>query len=238
MCWNVRHLQGDPLAVHRVVRAADPDVLCLQEGPRLPGTHGQFRRLAQACGMHHLAGGRTAGSNAVFISGRMTARDVAAFTFPLEHWRDNRRGAVLATVQPLIGGGPLRVVSVHLPLDQGTRLAHVRSVARQLQDFGLPPVLAGDLNEPPAGPSWQALEPLVRDPAPGAPATFPTSRPRRRIDAILIGRGVELLEYGGHAPDPADVRLASDHWPVFAQVRTAAGNASSPTWPHRTTRSG
>lgn len=227
MSWNIRHLQGDPLAVHRVVRAADPDVFCLQEGPRLPGSQRQFQRLARACGMYHLAGGRPAGSNAIFVSGRMTARDVADITFPLGHWRDNRRGAVLATVQPLTGGRPLRIASVHLPLDQGQRLAHVRSLSRQLSDFGLPPVLAGDLNEPPGGESWQALEPLVWDPAPGSVATYPVSAPRRRIDAVLTGRGVGLVEYGVWEPDPGDLRLASDHRPVVVEVRTLPPGADA-----------
>ncbi len=219
LSWNIRHLQGDPLAVHRVVRAADPDVFCLQEGPRVPGSQRQFERLARACGLHHLAGGRTAGSNAVFVSGRMQARDVAAFTFPLGHWRDNRRGAVLATVQPSGGGGALRIASVHLPLDQAQRLGHVRTLSRQLGDFGLPAVLAGDLNEPPGGAAWKALEPLVSDPAPGAPVTFSTASPRRRIDAILTGRGIEVLEYGAFSAEPADLRLASDHLPVVADLR-------------------
>ncbi|GAB3262983.1 endonuclease/exonuclease/phosphatase family protein [Kineosporia babensis] len=219
LSWNIRHLQGDPLAVHRVVRAAAPDVFCLQEGPRVPGSHRQFERLARACGLHHLAGGRSAGSNAMFVSGRMQTKDVAAFTFPLGHWRDNRRGAVLATVQPVSGGPALRIASVHLPLDQAQRLAHVRTLSRQLGDFGLPAVLAGDLNEAPGGASWQALEPLVADPAPDAPVTFSTINPRRRIDAILVGRGIEVLEYGTWAPSPADARLASDHLPVVAELR-------------------
>ena len=219
LSWNVRHLLGDPLAVHRVVREADPDVFCLQEGPRLPGSRRQFERLARACGLHSLGGGRTAGSNAMFVSGRMVARDVAAFTFPLAHWRDNRRGAVLATLQPLVGGPALRVASVHLPLDQAQRLSHVRSLSRQLVDFGLPVVLAGDLNEPPGGQAWKALEPLVSDPAPKAPVTFSALAPRRRIDAILTGRGIEVLEYAAWQPDPKDARLASDHLPVLAELR-------------------
>ncbi|GAA3626157.1 endonuclease/exonuclease/phosphatase family protein [Kineosporia mesophila] len=222
MSWNLQHLQGDPLAVHRVVQAAAPDVLCVQEGPRFPGSDRQFQRLAGACGLHHLAGGRVAGSNAIFVSGRVRARDVGAFTFPLGHWRDNRRGAVLATVQPIVGGDPLRIASVHLPLDGRQRLAHVRSLSRQLRDFGLPAVLAGDLNEPPGGASWEALEPLVTDPAPDAPVTYSTASPRRRIDAILAGRGIEVLEYGAWSPDPADARRASDHLPVVAELRVLA----------------
>ncbi len=226
MSWNIQHLQGDPLAVHRVVRAADPDVLCLQEGPRLPGSPRQLAHLARACGLHYEAGGRRAGNNAIFVSGRMVAVDLAAFTFPLASWRDNRRGAVLATVRPVIGGPPLRIASVHLPLDPAQRLAHVRTLVRQLGDFGLPPVLAGDLNEPPGGASWEALEPLVADPAPGAPVTFSTASPRRRIDAILTGPGIEVLEYGAWQPSAADARLASDHLPVVAELRVLSSGLS------------
>jgi endonuclease/exonuclease/phosphatase family metal-dependent hydrolase len=84
-------------------------------------------------------------------------------------------------------------------------------------------VLAGDLNEPPGGPAWQALADVVHDPGAGSAPTFSARHPRRRIDAVLAAPGLEVLDYGwppGVAEE--DVLMASDHRPVLATIRLPA----------------
>jgi endonuclease/exonuclease/phosphatase family metal-dependent hydrolase len=233
-------MYGDPLAVHRVLRAADADLVCLQEAPRLPGIAGrQLAALARAGGLIPVVGGRSAAGNAVFRSGRVRVRDARALTFPKAHWRLERRGAVLVTVglpagpgsepagPPTGRSGPERLARVggmHLSLDPAERLDHVRRLIKWLSAAGLPMIVAGDLNERPGGPVWQALASIVSDPAsapgdPGPGPTFPVRGLRARIDAVLTGPGVTTLEYGQWQPDPRDIRLASDHLPVLAQLR-------------------
>jgi len=220
---------GDPLAVHRVLRAAAPDLVCLQEAPVLPGSSRRLAALARASGLQLVVGGRSAAGNALLCSSRVEVDQASAVRFsPLNRWIQ-RRGAVLATVG-LSGAARFQVAGVHLGLDAGERQAHVADLLARLSgplpaDRGGasagpgPVVVAGDLNELAGGPSWQALAPLVSDPAPQAPPTFSVARPRRRIDVVLTGPGIETLEYGQWQPDPRDARLASDHLPVLSVIR-------------------
>ena len=230
LSWNVWKMFGDPLAVHRVLRAAEPDLVCLQEAPVLPGSSRRLAALARAAGLRVVVGGRSAAGNAMLCSPRMEIDQAEAIRFqPLNRWIQ-RRGAVLATVG--LGGGPrFQVAGVHLGLDATERRMHVADLIARLTSGGpavagdravVPtglPVVAGDLNELAGGPSWQELSPLVTDPAPQGPPTFSVARPRRRIDVILTGAGIETLEYGQWQPDPRDARLASDHLPVLSVIR-------------------
>ena len=243
LSWNVWKMFGDPLAVHRVLRAAEPDLVCLQEAPVLPGSSRRLAALARAAGLRVVVGGRSAAGNAMLCSPRMEIDQAEAIRFqPLNRWIQ-RRGAVLATVG--LGGGPrFQVAGVHLGLDATERRMHVADLIARLTPggpavaggsalagdravvpSGLPvvptglAVVAGDLNELAGGPSWQALSPLVSDPAPQGPPTFSVARPRRRIDVILTGAGIETLEYGQWQPDLRDARLASDHLPVLSVIR-------------------
>lgn len=48
MSWNLHDLRDDPAAAVRVIRAVDPDVLCLQEVPRRLTTELQVPPFARA----------------------------------------------------------------------------------------------------------------------------------------------------------------------------------------------
>ena len=222
LSWNVRHLFGDPLAVRRVLRAASPDLVCLQEAPRVPWAVWSLAALARATGLLPVAGGWSGAATAMLRSPRAPVRDPEALRFPLTRWGSQRRGATLVSVgRP--GGGPggpfLRVAAVHLGTEAPERLDHTRQLVERLSAQPLPVVVAGDLNEPPCGPAWQAFSAIATDPAPGASFTYPALHPRRRIDAVLTGPGVQTLEYGQWTPDRRDAELASDHLPVLTLLR-------------------
>jgi endonuclease/exonuclease/phosphatase family metal-dependent hydrolase len=223
LTWNIWKLFGDPLAVHRVLRAAEPDVVCLQEAPALLWSTWQLAALARNTGLHLVAGGRTAAGNAMLCSSRLQVHQATALRFrPMNRWIQ-RRGAVLATVG-LADGPSIQVAGVHLGLDPQERRAHVTELVRRLSAGGRPAVVAGDLNELPGGPSWQALAAVATDPAPEAGATFTVARPRRRIDVVLTGPGIETVEYGRWQSDLRDAALASDHLPVLALLRPSAAD--------------
>jgi endonuclease/exonuclease/phosphatase family metal-dependent hydrolase len=218
LSWNVWKLLGDPLAVRRVLRAAEPDLVCLQEVPAMPWSSWQLAALARATGLNVVTGGRSGAGNALLCSSRLQVHEAAALRFrPANRWIQ-RRGAVLATVSRP-GGPAFQVAGVHLGLDPAERRAHVAELLAGLSASRLPAVVAGDLNEPAGGPSWQALATLVTDPAPEAAATFSVARPRRRIDVVLAGPGIEIVDYAQWQPDPRDAALASDHLPVLARLR-------------------
>jgi endonuclease/exonuclease/phosphatase family metal-dependent hydrolase len=221
LTWNVHDLLGDPLAVATVLRDAAPDVVCLQEAPRVWRTRTKLASLARSANLLFVTGGRDSAGTALLCSMRAEVTREAAIRLPTTGWRTRPRGLAHARVG-LPGTRPLHVLSVHLGLTPDERAAHV-ALLRELAAGGTGGdggglVVAGDLNETPGGPSWRALADLVADPAPGAPPTFPARRPNRRLDAVLVSPGVAVHEYAAWQPDDALVRRASDHRPVLAVV--------------------
>lgn len=227
--YNVRDLLEDRDALVRVVRALDPDVLALQEAPRRLGARRRLRRLAADCRLTLVCGGPDSGGTALMASGRVRVRQADAAQLPVERWWTRRRGYAAATLEQ--AGGPLlTVVSIHLPLSQQQRLDHGARVAARLRELADPPYLvAGDLNEPPDGPSWTAFAQVVRDAAAALGAddpTYPARAPRRRIDGVLVSDGLRLdsvrVPASQDGVDPADLVAASDHLPLVADVRGAS----------------
>lgn len=209
LSWNLRHLHDDRRAIVRVLRAADADVVCIQEGPRLPlQSNLTLRRLARDAGLRVAGGAWSAAGNAVLHGPRVSVDAALTHRWALSRRLGQRRGVVTAAI------AGVRFSSIHLGLEPGERLAHVAWLLERLGPG--PVVVAGDLNEPAGGPSWVALSARVQDPAPGAPPTFPVRNPRRRIDAILTSPEIRTLEYAAWQPDPADLARATDHVPVLS----------------------
>ena len=211
---------GDPLAVHRVLRAARPDVVCLQESPRWPGSGHQLRRLAAAAGLSFVAGGRLSAGTSVLIGSGVMLDSAQLIRLPVRNWRTRPRGAVLVSLSLRAAPRPrLSVMCLHLGLFAQERAQHLRILRKRLAGQSLL-ALAGDLNEDPGGDSWTGFADLAHDPEPEAGPTFPAWDPKRRIDAILVSTGVRVLEYDSWRPDDRDLRLASDHRPVLAVLST------------------
>ncbi len=219
--WNIRDLLGDPLAVHRVLRGLAPDVACLQEVSRRPGSRWRLGALARACGLLYVAGGRESGGTAVLVSLRAEVGAVHALRLPVAGRTARARGAVVVEVG-LPGHGRVVVACVHLGLDAAERGRHIDAVRAVGAAAGRPLVVVGDLNERPDGAAWRSWGSDVLDPEPGAGPTFPAAAPRARIDAVLVDGGVEVLGYGDGGASPTDVRAASDHVPVVAVLRPPA----------------
>ncbi|WP_410016889.1 endonuclease/exonuclease/phosphatase family protein [Streptomyces sp. PU10] len=100
-----------------------------------------------------------------------------------------------------------------------------------LAGLGVPHAVAGgDLNERPGGRTFRRLGDGLRDCWTAAPwggeYTFPATAPDRRIDAVFVTEGVEVLGCGvpsglpGVAED--DLRAATDHLPVLTALRVPA----------------
>ena len=111
------------------------------------------------------------------------------------------------------GEASLVVVIAHLSLGPAAR---ARQLAFLAELIGQHPhaVLMGDLNPPAQGKELHLLyarTSLVRPEH--APATFPSWRPQRAIDHILVSRGIEV-EKRWALPHPV-----SDHLPIAASIR-------------------
>jgi endonuclease/exonuclease/phosphatase family metal-dependent hydrolase len=216
LSWNVHGLRDDQRALERVVRGADPDVMCVQEAPKYLRWRARCADLARRCGLLYVTGGGTTGGSALLAHLRVDVLRTAEVCLSRQlGWP--ARGVAAAVVRS--GGAELAVASIHLPLDPGPRLDHARQALALLDRSGARHALvAGDLNERPGHAAWQALhDGGLRDLGPGSGPTFPADAPNRRIDGVLGSEGVEVVDY--EVLDVPGVKVASDHRPLLATVR-------------------
>ncbi|WP_307815478.1 endonuclease/exonuclease/phosphatase family protein [Streptomyces sp. 7-21] len=226
LSYNVRSLRDDTAALARVIRACAPDVLCVQEAPRFFRWRAQAARLARATGLLHVTGGAPSCGTMILASPRARVERAWDTTFPRTPGR-HRRGLATAVLR-FPHGERLAVVSCHLSLAAGERLAQGRLTLRHLRAVGVPAaVLAGDLNERPRGRTFRLLTGALTDAWAAAPEggehTFPSRAPDRRIDAVLC-TGVRITSCGVPPPAalpgtrPGDLARATDHLPVLARL--------------------
>jgi endonuclease/exonuclease/phosphatase family metal-dependent hydrolase len=227
MTYNVRSLRDSRRAVTAVIARADPDVVCLQEVPRFLYWRRRRRRLAAATGLRLVAGDRSRRvAVAVLVRPGLEAHDADERLLPLTPGL-HRRSTASATVH--VGGAAVRVVSVHLGLDETERKQHARDLrGRDAAYEHL--VLAGDLNDLPGSRTWQELGAGLVDAwevaGDGPGLTFSARRPRRRIDGVLVSSG--LRPTAAHVPGDGMVAQASDHRPVVVDLTLARVAPSVP----------
>lgn len=213
--YNVRGLGDDGAAVARVLRELDADVVCLQEAPKRLGWRGRCAALARRAELLYAGGGGTTRGAALFTSIRVDVREVR------EHRLRStpgltRRGVVIARLAK--NGRPFGAASIHLGLDAAERARHLTDVTGLVNRLALPAtVVAGDLNEPPAAPTWTRLASQYTDAGAGDDTpTFSVARPRYRIDGVFVRGAVQVERY--QVLDTPDARIASDHFAVVADL--------------------
>ena len=216
MTYNVHDLRDDRAAAARVVRAVDPDVLCLQEVPRRLTTEFRLPPFARACRLIWNRGRLGTGGTAVLTAPRVVVHGVHRGRLRVR-FPDRTRGYAAATVSladdsPSLP--PVTVVSVHLGLRAPERLRHASVVLEGLGDRA---VVAGDLNEEAGGAACALIAsrlPLASD---GVP-TFPARLPTVALDAVFAGRGLRLVRGSEVRVGEADLRAGSDHRPVWVDL--------------------
>lgn len=218
--YNTRDFLDDHRLAARVVRAVDPDVLCLQEVPRRLFGGWRTARFARACGMRWSGRHRGSGGTTVFTSGRVRVLEAAHSRLPVR-WPDRTRGFAVVRVG-LPDGAELTAVSVHLSLKPGERVAHTERILERIAARG-PLVLAGDLNEDDTGAAWRLID--VPDRlclvSPAVP-TFPARRPRRRLDVVFASPGLRVLPHREVAVPDAVWARASDHRATWVDLEVPA----------------
>lgn len=205
LTWNVRSLRDDAAGVARVLRSVGPDVVLVQEAPRLWRWRSACARLASESGLVVVTGGRTAAGNLVLCAMRVRVASSYDVRLP-KHPGLHRRGAAAAVLA--VDGSPLSVLGTHLDLDPAARLDSAQRLRTSAYD-----VIGADVNEEPGQPAWSALSAGMVDVAAGLGPTFSVSNPRRRIDGLFVGprlraTSCEVVECGA----------VSDHKPLFADL--------------------
>ena len=212
--YNLRDFKDDVEAAARVIRAIDPDVLCLQEVPRHPLSSQRVASCAARFGLYWSAGHRGSGGTTVMSSLRVDvteARHHSMRVAPLQR----ERGYAVSRVR-LPGHETVWVVSMHLSLDAAERARHAATILDSLPGDG-PIVVAGDLNEGPGGQVWMALAGPLQAVTGDAP-TYPASQPRHRLDVIFASPQLSVVPSSPLELDRADLVAASDHLPVWVDL--------------------
>lgn len=224
--WNVHDLKDDVEAAVRVVRALDPDVLCLQEVPRRPFSGRRVAGFARRCGLAFAGRHRGSGGTTVLTRPLLDLQGCRHESLPVAPLQRERGYAVAQVALP--GHRPLTVASIHLGLDPAEREHHLLQL---LLDVGPSEalVVAGDLNEVSTGRAWRTLASRLPQVSADRP-TFSARHPRMAIDAVFASLPA-LPEDPVPVPDPADLARASDHLPVWADLdvsRLARRDTASP----------
>lgn len=224
--YNIRKCMGldrrrDPERILRVMGSLGADAIALQEADRRLGDRPstlEHHRIAAVTGLRPVAVAVNRISlgwhgNAVLLHPGIEVEAISRLDLPgLEP-----RGAVM--VQAAREGRAFRIVAVHLGLTRAYRRRQLRVIVQAMGATGadLPTVILGDFNE------WRrdrGLEPLSRDFTVHAPGpSFHAARPVAALDRIAVNGGVTLEDAGVHSSEAA--RLASDHLPVWADLRLA-----------------
>lgn len=228
LTWNICELRGDLDALEQAVRDLDPDVMLVQEAPRLVLPQLRLERFARAIDRQILVGGRF-GRGLAILGTDEIARQVVRSGMHRVAQRITDRKAVyprgVAAVRLSVPrGGEVVVSAIHFALQEPNRITHARHAVDLITRAGAPVIIGGDLNEPATGPARGLLAGVSHDPADQKhDLTFPAEKPRRRIDAIYVTDGIEVLD--AHRVDrsqnvPAErFRTASDHLPTWLEAR-------------------
>jgi endonuclease/exonuclease/phosphatase family metal-dependent hydrolase len=216
LTYNIRGGKAK-VALRSVVRAVNPDVLVVNESPQTPLLwRWQCPSLARQWDLQHVAGGRNAGRNMLCAQHHIGVAEthVRRLKHPLFQ---PTRGVVSAQLQA--DSHRFGVVGAHLALDPDARERQVQQVLQEADLLQGPIVVAGDLNEPPKGPSWEALRAAgFVDHGDAEDLTYPAEHPVKRIDALLVRGDVRVRRHRIPGIQPELLRLASDHLPVVATL--------------------
>ena len=225
LSYNIRALRDDRDAVIRVIRAAAPHVVCIQEAPRFLRWRSTCAAIARRSGMVVVGGGRPAAGNLLLST---LAVDVLA-TRDVLFSKDaglHQRGTALARLS--LDGAPFAIAGTHLDLEAPPRERHVAELHAAIAAFvpdSVPSIVAGDINDLPDSPSWAALAAVGQDAfgvvGSGDGYTYSATQPVRRIDGIFADPRVGV-RHASVIRSP-DVRIASDHSPLLVELDLSSG---------------
>ncbi|MEU2901174.1 endonuclease/exonuclease/phosphatase family protein [Streptomyces sp. NPDC001273] len=228
LSYNIRSMRDDVHALARVISACAPDLVLVQEAPRFFRWRKKLAALASESGLVMLSGGATAAGPALLCSLRATVERTEDVLLPLTPGQ-HRRGFATAVVR--FGGARLGVVSCHLSLEKRERYEQGGMLLDRIAGMGVEYVVAGgDLNERAGGRTFRRIGETLTDCWDAAPwggeHTWTRNEPHRRIDALFVSKGVEVLGCGVPLGQPGvterDLAAATDHLPVLAAVRVPA----------------
>jgi len=223
--YNMRKAIGTdrrrrPERTLEVLRELDADVIALQEADRRFGSRASaipLRMIEEHSDYKPVALDARDGSLGWHGNALLVRKSVDILHRDRLHLPSlEPRGAVTAEIR--LGGEALRVVGMHLDLSGLWRRQQAHAILHYLQgrEQPMPAVLMGDLNE------WSVRGGCLRDfghhlTFANCGRSFHTRRPVVQLDRIMVTDGLGIDECGVH--HSAAARRASDHYPVWANLR-------------------
>ncbi|GAA1251617.1 endonuclease/exonuclease/phosphatase family protein [Kitasatospora nipponensis] len=224
LTYNIRSQRDDRAALVRVIRACEPDLICVQESPRYWRPEGQAAWLARRTGTVILSGGGRATAGPLLL-GRPRVQVLSRHDVLLRKRRGlYARGFATAVVR--IGrSAPFALTSCHLSTEAAERFEQFQLLPGQAVGRAHS-VIAGDFNEEPQAPGWRWLAERYQDGYAlarwGADYIARPGNPIQRLDAVFASPGVAVLACGIPPLPRADLLAAADHLPVLAVLRVPA----------------
>jgi endonuclease/exonuclease/phosphatase family metal-dependent hydrolase len=230
--WLGTDRQISPTRIAEAIASCKPDVVALQEvrvGRAQAGEVDQAAMVASKLGMdlHFQPTIRILGEQyGIAILTRHSSDIVKSGRLPTQSTRPSfeKRSALWVSVE--IEGHKIQVVNAHLSLRSGERRAQAAALVGPdwlgHPDCADPAILLGDFNAPPYSRSYRLIANRLRDvqvlnPLGEPQPTFHTRAPILRLDHVFVTKSVEVLT-AGPVRTPL-TRVASDHYPLLAEVR-------------------
>ena len=224
--WNIRGGVGldgryDLDRIVRIIKRAEPDVIALQEVDSRRGTSAHahpFVHLRRMLGEHAVEAKSITGADGEYgqiMLSRWPLTNIHIHDISVSG-REPRR-AIQADVQS--AQGPLRIIATHLGLTFRERRGQVAALTAIAAAPDHPTVMLGDFNDW----IWRgSVQSAIRRVLPSRTwhRTFPSFLPLIRLDRIYCRPGDAMVQ----SWTDRDTEGASDHLPVFADIKLSAPN--------------
>lgn len=230
MTYNIHHAEGVDGALNleriaKVIEAARPDIVCLQEVDRsCERTKGlDFpAELAKRLNMEAAFGPNLKIGDGDYGTAMLTRFDITSQeNVRLPGPKDAEPRGCLKTVLD-VGGRELQVFTVHFGLDEAERIEQGAAVGRLLGDRMT--VLAGDFNETTEGKAMGSLLRRMQDTfaknVGDTNTTIGQEANAKRIDFVLVSNDMNVLS--SRVIAAPDANVASDHLPYVTDLALPA----------------
>ncbi|MFA5650225.1 MAG: endonuclease/exonuclease/phosphatase family protein [Proteiniphilum sp.] len=226
MSYNIHHGRGmddivDIERIGKVIIDIHPEVVGLQEVDSVVNRSGNIdiiQMLSEQTGMHATFGYSILHDGGKYGNGMLTREKPVAVKKIALPGASEARTALIVELERYV------VVNTHLSLNGEERLESVKIITDAAKAYDKPVFLIGDLNATPESAPMEFLKKgwqILSDPH---QPTSPSVNPRRTIDYIL-GYTANEHNYTIQQAEVIDEPVASDHRPLFADIRLAAPKA-------------
>jgi endonuclease/exonuclease/phosphatase family metal-dependent hydrolase len=234
MTYNVRRCTGlvgrvRPEPIAPINARCAPDVVALQEvdvGRKRTGRVDQPARLGELTGMRPLFFPRIDRDGeryGIAVLSKHPVEQIKAERLPPRLESPSIEGVGALWVRVSIGGRSLQLIATHFNHDHAERMAQIEALIGPdwLQDPRLKDgaVLCGDLNTTRHSPIYARVRATMDDVQQRIQKyrkTWPSVYPIARIDHIFVTKSIGVRDID--VPESFDVRLASDHLPLIADL--------------------